>query len=132
MAFHSIKKKKIWIWKALARNTGRIVAWVIGSRSTKTFKKLFEKVKHIKGYFYTDNWESYNAVLPFNRHIIGKQGTIAIEQNNSNTRHYLARMTRKTKVVSKSIKMLDLTLRAYEWLQEEKNYQSLRNMLSIF
>jgi IS1 family transposase len=33
---------------------------------------------------------------------IGKSRTTAIEQDNSNTRHYLARMTRRTKVVSKS------------------------------
>ncbi|ETZ07183.1 hypothetical protein P618_200640 [Holospora obtusa F1] len=39
--------------------------------------------------------------LPKNRHSIGKSGTVCIEQDHSNTRHHLGRMTRRTKVVSK-------------------------------
>ena len=32
--------------------------------------------------------------------MIGKAHTVAIERDNSNTRHHLGRMTRRTKVVS--------------------------------
>lgn len=38
----------------------------------------------------------------------GKQNRYKIEQNNSNTRHYLSIMARRTKVVSKSIMMFDI------------------------
>jgi insertion element IS1 protein InsB len=63
--------------------------------------------------FYTDNWDAFANVLPPERHVIGKAHTIAIEQDNSNTRHHLARMTRRTKVVSKRPEMIDLSLRLW-------------------
>jgi IS1 family transposase len=50
-------------------------------------------------------------VLPKDRHIIGKAHTVAIEQDNSNTRHHLGRFTRRTKVVSKRDTMVDTSLK---------------------
>lgn len=80
---------------------------MVGCRDTATFQKLYEKVKHLKDcVFYTDHWRGFAEVLPLHRHVIGKSGTTAIEQNNSDTRHHLARFTRKTKVVSKKISMV--------------------------
>jgi IS1 family transposase len=52
-------------------------------------------------------------VLPPERHVIGKSGTFTIEQDNSNTRHHLGRFTRRTKVVSRSKEMVDLTIRLW-------------------
>jgi len=87
------------------------VAWVLGGRDAKTFKRLYNKVKHLTNcVFYTDNWDAFAKVLPPQRHVIGKAGTISIEQDNSNTRHYLGRFTRRTKVVSKSVAMVHLIL----------------------
>lgn len=63
--------------------------------------------------FYCDEWEAYRKVLPAEALVMGKKCTVAIEQNNSNIRHYLARMTRRTKVVSRSEEMADLSLRGY-------------------
>ncbi len=84
---------------------------MLGSRSAATFKKLYDKVSHLTDCtFYTDNWDAFGKVLPPERHVVGKSGTTAIEQDNSNTRHHLGRMTRRTKVVSKSEKMVDTTL----------------------
>jgi IS1 family transposase len=78
---------------------------------------LYDKVKHLKNCtFYTDAWESFAEVLPPERHVIGKSGTVAIEQDNSNTRHHLGRFTRRTKVVSKSKEMVDLTIRLWSSL----------------
>ncbi len=92
------------------RATGRTIAWVIGNRDAATFRRLSEKVKHLKDcLFYTDNWDAFAAVRPKERHIIGKVHTIAIEQNNSNTRHHLGRMTRRTKVVSKQEEKVEMS-----------------------
>jgi IS1 family transposase len=49
-------------------------------------------------------------VLPPARHVRGKAGTITIEQDNSNTRHHLGRMTRRTKVVSKKNTLVDVSM----------------------
>lgn len=63
--------------------------------------------------FYTDNWDAFAQVLPKERHIMGKAHTHAIERDNSNTRHYLGRMTRRTKVVSKSEDMIHASLKLW-------------------
>jgi insertion element IS1 protein InsB len=83
------------------------VAWVVGGRDAATFGRLYDKVRHLTDcVFYTDDWDAFAKHLPPERHIIGKAGTITIEQDNSNTRHHLARMTRRTKVVSKKPRMI--------------------------
>ncbi|WP_413417094.1 IS1 family transposase [Francisella tularensis] len=42
--------------------------------------------------FYTDDWDVFAEVLPKKKYIIDKSGTVAIERDNSNTRHNLARI----------------------------------------
>ena len=93
------------------RGTWRTVDWVFGDRDTSTFRRLYDKVKHLKDcMFYTDGCEVFEKVLPSQRHVSGKEHTGCIERDNSNTRHHLARFTRRTKVVSKCEKMVDLSL----------------------
>jgi len=83
---------------------------------------------------YTDDWDVYRKVIPKQNHIVGKVGTIPIEQNNSNVRHYAGRFTRRTKVVSKSIEMIDLTLRILWNLNESDGYEYFQKqfLLSIY
>jgi insertion element IS1 protein InsB len=101
----------LWVIKAVDRAAKRTIAWVLGSRSQKTFKRLYAKVKHLKNCkFYTDGWETFAKVLPKDRHIVGKKHTTAIESDNSNTRHHLGRFTRKTKGGSRSEEMVDISL----------------------
>ena len=114
MALHWLKKNKLWIIKALDRASRRAVAWVLGRRSAATFQRLYDKVSHLTDCkFYTDDWDAFGKILPSERHIIGKTGTVTTEQNNSNTRHHLGRMTRRTKVVSKTEEMVDTTLKLW-------------------
>jgi insertion element IS1 protein InsB len=81
----------------------------------------------------TDDWDVYRKIIPEENHIVGKQYTIGIEQNNSNIRHYCARLTRRTKVVSKSKEMIDITLRILWYLNEFDGYKYFQNIvLSIF
>ena len=80
----------------------------------KTFRRLYGKVKHLTGcIFYTDDWDAFAAVLPKQRHVIGNAHTITIEHHNSNTRHHLGRMTRKTKVVSKKEFMVNASIKLW-------------------
>jgi len=110
------------------------VAWVLGGRDTKTFRRLYNKVKHLKDcIFYTDDWDAFSAVLPPERHIIGKAGTIAIEQDNSNTRHYLGRFTRKSKIVSKKDEMVDMSIKLWLALTTAETLAYFKNVaLSIY
>lgn len=62
------------------------MAWVLGGRDTATFRRLYDKVKHLTDcQFYTDDWEAFASVLPKDRHVVGKPHTVAIERDNSNT-----------------------------------------------
>ncbi|MCL1969996.1 MAG: IS1 family transposase [Candidatus Bathyarchaeota archaeon] len=124
MAFCGFKKNKLWILKAIDRGTRRVVAWVLGNSDTATFRRLYNKVKHLENcVFYTDDWDVFAKVLPKERHVIGKAHTVTIEQNNSNTRHHLGRFTRRTKVVSKKSLMVDLTLRLWCALSEPETFK---------
>jgi len=91
-------------------------------------------VKHCRYcLFFTDNWDAFAKVLPKSRHIIGKAHTIDIEHDNSNTRHHLARFTRKTKVVSKKVSMVDLSFRIWLAVTTTDAFRLLQNvLLSIF
>ena len=134
MAFPPSKKNKRWILKAVNRVTQKTLAWVVGKRDVATCKSLYEKLKHLtQATFYTDDWDAFSAVLPEERHVIGKLHTVAIERNNSNTRHRLARMTRRTKVVSHSEEMIDLSMRLFAFFEPEENrYSWIRHIQSIF
>jgi insertion element IS1 protein InsB len=110
MAFSNKKQRKIWIWRAVDCRTNKTIGWVVGGRNAKTFKRLFEKLKYKVNHFYTDDWKTYKKIIPAERHTIGKKHTVGIEQSNSNIRHYLARFTRRTKVVSKSVAMIEISL----------------------
>ena len=98
------------------------------------FERLYDKVKHLTSCMsYTDNRNIFSDVLPKERHVIGKEYTILIEQNNSNTRHHLGRFTRRTKVVSKCREMVDASLRLWYHLTDGNLFTKLqREALSIF
>jgi len=114
VALRAAKKNKQWIIKAVDRASRRTVAWVIGGRDVATFKRLYDKVKHLaQGIFYTDDWDAFAAVLPKERHVIGKAHTLTIEQDNSNTRHHLGRMTGRTKVVSKKVEKINMSIKLW-------------------
>jgi hypothetical protein len=38
------KQNKLWIWKALDRNTGPVIAWECGSRDKQTRAKLIDRL----------------------------------------------------------------------------------------
>ena len=134
MALYWIKKNKTWLIKAVDRGTGRTVAWVLGHRDTATFQRLYDKVKHLKDcVFYTDDWDAFAKVLPPERHIIGKAHTVTIERDNSNTRHHLGRMTRRTKVVSKKVAMVDASIKLWLALTTPDIFHAYQyTFLSIF
>jgi insertion element IS1 protein InsB len=110
------------------------VAWVRGGGDTATFQRLYDKLKHLeKCVFYTDDWDAFTAVLPPERHIVGKMHTMTIERDNSNTRHHLARFTRQTKVVSKLPCMVNTTLRLWSAVTTTALFDDLqRLMLSVY
>jgi len=118
----------------LDRSKRKTIAWVTGGRDASTFRRLYEKVKHLEGCkYYTDGWDVFAKVLPADQHIVGKSGTVAIERDNSNTRHHLGRMTRRTKVVSKQDHMINASMKLWCSLTNQETFQRYQSeFLSIF
>lgn len=132
-----LKKKtdKLWLWRAYAPVARRTIAWVLGGRHDATCRRLISKIGGIKGQtFITDDWPGYARIIPEDQLFTGKDLTFSIEQDNSNIRHYLARFRRRTKVVSHSAVMVDLSLRLYHYLHDTaagfRAYQKI--FMSIF
>jgi insertion element IS1 protein InsB len=88
-------------------------------------------LKHLNAHFYTDEWEAYQKILPNESLTMSKKNTIGIEQNNSNVRHFPARMTRRTKVVSKSATMVDLTLRLCWYLTGDEWFKAFKEKIGV-
>ncbi|MDR1333362.1 MAG: hypothetical protein LBJ69_03090 [Holosporales bacterium] len=60
--------------------------------------------------FVTDDYEAYHQLIPEYQLFTGKDLTYPIEQDNSNTRHYIGRFRRRSKIASRSIEMVELSL----------------------
>ena len=109
------KIRKLWIWKAFERRTGRLIDWECGDRDQVTLDRLLARlapwgVRLGVRLFCTDAWAPYDAALPAGRHYIGKDQTQRSESNNARQRHWFARFRRRTCVVSRSVEMVDATM----------------------
>ena len=124
----------MWIWRAYDPVARRTLAWVLGGRDDKTLQKLLDKVGVEGKTFVTDDWEGYQRRIPEDQLFTGKDLTFSIEQDNSNIRHFLARVRRRAKVVSKTVEMVDLSLRLYHHLHDTpRNFAALSAVfLSVF
>nr|WP_255608275.1 IS1 family transposase [Methylosinus sp. Sm6] len=130
VAFHPKKTRKLWIWRAYDPVARRTVAWIVGGRDDETCQKLLDKIGVEGKTFVTDDWDGYHRLIEEDQLFTGKDLTVPIERDNSNVRHFLARFRRRTKVVSKSQEMVDLSLRLYHHLHD--NLEALAEKLSAF
>ena len=103
------KKNKQWIWAALSRNTRQIVAYVIGDRSEKTFKRVDEENSHrmAQNTELFDAWKSYGILLSKGNHsMVGKETgeTNHIERYWATLRARVSRYVRKSLSFSRKLR----------------------------
>ena len=99
------KSNKKWVIYAYAPETDEILAFEIGKRDKKTVRKLYKKLNKLQiDWFCTDDWKSFKAVLPYDKHLIGKAFTKNIEGINTAIRTFVRRVFRKTTCFSKKFK----------------------------
>jgi insertion element IS1 protein InsB len=101
------KDAKRWRWVALCRRTRQIVAFVIGDRSEKTCRRLWNKIpeSYRTCHSFSDFWDAYQKVFSTETHqSVGKESgeTAHVERWNNTLRQRLARFVRKTLSFSKS------------------------------
>ena len=99
------KQKKVWMIYAYCAESAEILAFTLGKRSKRTVEYLMLRLKNVEvDFFLTDDWEAFAAVLPYEKHLIGKQFTKAIEGRNTWFRTRLRRLARRTVCFSKKLK----------------------------
>lgn len=113
-SFVGAKRRQAWLWYAFAPRTKQVIGWVVGRRTDQTCQRLLDKLADCRvTRFYTDEWESYQKLIPSYRHWIGKLGTQRIERHNLNFRTHLKRLQRRTICFSKSADMHEAVIKLY-------------------
>jgi IS1 family transposase/transposase-like protein len=102
---HQRKKQKRWLIYAYCPETKEVLGYVIGDRSIKTVKKLYQLLKPLQIDTYcTDNWKAFKRVFRHENHQIGKHLTRQIEGVNASLRARNRRFVRQTTCFSKKDK----------------------------
>ena len=111
--WHYLKNKrgKLWIWKALDRDTGQLLDWECGRRDKKTLQKMVDRLARWDVKLYcTDKGAPYASIIPPDKRVQSKATTHNIERNHCRQRQWFGRFKRKSIIVSKSKEMVDLTM----------------------
>src|SRR5262245_7944807 len=124
------KRRKLWIWKAMDRNTGQLLDWERGRRDKATLKKLVERLApwDVKLYC-TDRWATYTSVIPQDKLVQSKATTHAIERNHCRQHHWFGRFKRKSIIVSKAQEMVDLMMALFAKFWVNGNQDELVSLL---
>ena len=111
MAFSTLKKRQVRIWKAYCRTTKQLIDREYGARDSETFAKLYKRLKkwNVKVCF-TDYYGVYRDFISPEHLIQTKSDTHLIKSNNFSQRHWFVRFRRKTCCVSRSLHMLDFII----------------------
>ena len=68
-SFVGNKSNQRWLWHAIDHNSGKVLAYVFGSRKDKVFSELQALLKPFDiRHFYTDDWGAYERNLVKNNH----------------------------------------------------------------
>lgn len=105
------KANQRWLWYVIERTTRQVLAFVMGPRTDKTFRRLLELLPpKLVDRMNTDDWGAYNRV-PFEPLRINyKRGNQRIERKNLTFRTRIKRLTRKTICFSKSEEIHDTVI----------------------
>ncbi|HEX8492450.1 MAG TPA: IS1 family transposase [Pyrinomonadaceae bacterium] len=113
-SFVRCKEQPAWLWYAFEPQSKQIVAWLIGEHTDHSCRRLFKQLKRCRVLrFCTDEWQSYQKLIPWAQHWVGKQWTQDIERQNLNFRTHLKRLQRRTICFSKSTEMHEALIKLY-------------------
>jgi insertion element IS1 protein InsB len=113
-SFVGAKARARWLWHALDHHTGRVLAYVVGTRKDAVFLKLKTLLTPLGiTHYYTDKAGVYQRQLPPEQHTVGKLTMQKIERTHLTVRTRLKRLARKTLCFSPSCVMHDLLIGLY-------------------
>ena len=124
------KRCKLWIWKALDRDTGQLLDWAWGRRDKKTRTKRVDRLAQWAVTMdCTDKWATYAAVIPQDTWVQSTATTPAIERTHCRQRHWCGRFKRKSIMISTSQEMVALTMALCAKLWANGNQDELLSLL---
>jgi IS1 family transposase len=94
------KKRNLWLWTAVSRQTSQLLAYVIGDRSGANVPLLRAQLPpaYKRRLVYTDGYSPYSERLPAWRHRVchkGDGGTSVVEGVNNSLRHRCSFLVRR-------------------------------------
>ena len=116
------KKRNLWLWTAVSRYSGQILAFVIGDRRWDNVARLWSKVPQAwqRRLVYTDGYGAYAAFFSSWQHRRCEKfdgGTCTVEGVNQSLRHRCGALVRRTSARCRSLellsKRLDITVEAH-------------------
>src|SRR5215208_6387270 len=124
------KSEPLWVWKAWDRASGRLVDWECGGRDKVTCERLIERLTRWRTRLYcADDYAVYEVLLPVGQLHTGKEETHGIERDNARQRHWLARFRRRSIVVSKAKRMVDVSIALFARFAGNNRIGGLISML---
>jgi len=113
-SFVGAKERARWLWQAIDHHTGRVLAYIVGTRQDTQFLKLRALLAPFGiTRYYTDKAGVYQRHLPPVQHTVGKLTMQKIERKHLTLRMRLKRLARKTLCFSRSRVMHDLLIGLY-------------------
>src|SRR5215207_5612726 len=125
------KSEPLWVWKAWDRASGQLVDWECGGRDKATCERLIERLTRWRTRLYcADDYAVYDVLLPIGQLYPGKDETHGIERDNARQRHCLARFRRRSIVVSKAKRMVDVSIALFARFAGNDRIADLISMLT--
>jgi insertion element IS1 protein InsB len=113
-SFVGAKATERWLWHAIDHHTGRVLAYVVGTRKDAVFLKLKALLAPLGiTHYYTDKAGVYQRHLARAQHTVGKLTMQKIERKHLTLRTRLKCLARKTLCFSRSRVMHDLRIGLY-------------------
>jgi len=107
------------------------VDWECGGRDNATCERLIERLTRWRTRLYcTDDYAVYDVLLPVGQRYAGKDETHGVERNNARQRYWLARFRRRSIVVSKTKRMVDVSLALFARFAGNSRISDLLSMLA--
>ena len=105
--------------------------WECGGRDKATCKRLIERLTRWRTRLYcADDDAVYDVLLPVGQRYAGRDETHGIERDNARQRHGLARFRRRSIVVSKAQRMVDVSIALFARFAGNNRITDLVSMLA--
>jgi len=118
--------------------SGLIVGfWVVSQRTIEVMQAWMDEIKtqvQLTGLVYTDGFDPYKHLdYGSARHQVGKgkSQTYTIEGFHANTRHYLARLRRKTRCVTRSLVALQKAIDLFVFCHNTRKRKMLDENVKV-